>query len=158
MEVFRRIERFHRHGYVVSKINGIEQMTYTLDETKMILSDMYSNFTVDWVIDGKINDMYYYTTPLIVKNPVFYWAGSPIRTYLPDVQKNEMVVNIIKDNAFFLIFKSDIFDSPIKRRILQFLSFLYFEISIAHMMPWLNSSYFLGEFARNLQYKKPEIQ
>jgi hypothetical protein len=162
MEVFRRIERFYSAEEIAKEINGVQWMTYTIDSQKMIISDPYHSFTIDWVIDGKLNDLYYYTTPATPKTSTkqsFAWASRKQKmSYIHELKTNKMKVEIVKDNAFFLIFKSDIFDSPIKRRILQFLSYIFFEKSLSHIMPWMNYSDYLCEFVKNLEYQKSEIQ
>lgn len=157
--VFRRIERFHTVADIAKEINGYQLMTFIASDDKMIISDLYHSFAINWIVDGKINDLYYYTTPILMLRPAYKdMNAGTFKRHVDVVQENQMKVDVVKDNPFFSIILSPIFDSPIKKRILQFLSYLHFESSVSHMMPWLNSSFFLERFVKNLQYKKSEIQ
>lgn len=154
--VFRYIEKAYERSYLIPTYTSGTLLYYAKDCETMVVSDTYHVFTIDWVINGKLNDLYYWSTPAIIENgKECYFTND--RSYRGKITSKDQTVNVFHDNPFFLIFFSKIFDSPIKKRILQFLSYIYFFESLM-MAPIDQTYYYVAEFVKNLDIDNRRIQ
>lgn len=156
MPVFRYIEKANMCSYHVSTFIQGRSMYYAADCDTMIVSDLSHVFTINWVVNGKLNDLYYWSTPSLreIKEQSYFLDD---RYHSGKIKLNHLSIDIIKDNPFFLIFLSQIFDSPIKKRILQFLSYIYFFESLM-MAPFDQTDYYQAEFVKNLDIDNRRMQ
>jgi|ERR1700761_8489069 len=163
--VFRLIENYKRAFGSVSMFDGkILDISFVKRDDMMVVSEDGSFFTIDIVKNGKLNDLFYSSTKIKEAKglPRENWAIKYCHkvevtriTNMKSYVYNFCIdgnVNVVRDNAFFLIFLSPIFDGPIKKRILQLLSYLCIE----HSVNFGVHGYLVKDLVRLLKYKQSE--
>jgi len=151
---------------------GMHKIFFEKDDNKMIIKEGDNYYAIDINDNGKLDDMFYLSTKIwaykgckipdwMQPNYIKYNTSviySPVKItfgkgYIYKFEQDEKA-NVVQDNAFFLIFLSPIFDSPIKQRILQFLSYLCLDDSIECDV----NDFILKDLASLLKYKQSENQ